>query len=364
MTSLGTKNWSPTVLVLGPGGVKGFLELGALLVFEREKILERIRHYVGVSVGAVISLLLVAGYSVSEIITEALEVNIFQDISTINIAEAKANSGLISNRVVKDLLLQRLEEKFGFVPTLGQLYSATGVLFTIVTMNLDKDRAEYISKETDPNLSAVDAVMLSMNIPLLFYKIKHKGCVCIDGAFGDPYPVGEYDDGNTDILGIYIVTRRPDIASATDSNFLLYLYKIIDSTMTYSRYKTMQRASDRCRHLELVSPTFDTVGLTVDTKAKNAMIIHGYREAEKFLFPAGEQSTENEDVDKIVYDGSDRVETEATPQEGANVLSEMTHPEQQVQPSSEATAVEPVETIKRGSRQRRGRITKPQNVDP
>ena len=297
--------WSPTVLVLGPGGVKGFLELGALLVFEREKYLERIQHYVGVSVGAVISLLLVAGYSVTEIIAEAFDVNIFQDISSINISEARANSGLISNRGVKDRLLQRMEAKFGFIPTLQQLYVATGLVFTVVTMNLDRDCPEYISKNTDPTLSAVDAVMLSMNIPLLFYKLRHKNCVCIDGAFGDPYPVCEFDDGNTDILGIYIVTKRPGINN--DSNFLLYLYKIIDSFMTYSRVRNMQRSSSRVRHLELCTPTFDTVGLTVDAQAKNTMIMCGYREAEKFLPSIPPGSTSENEV--IIYDGADRVDT-------------------------------------------------------
>ena len=293
-------SWQPTVLVLGPGGAKGFLELGALLVLEREHILEGIQHYVGVSVGAVIALLLVAGYTVTEIISEAIDTNLFHDISCINLSEAKANSGLISNRPVKDKLVSRLEAKFGFVPTLSRLYTATGLKLTCVTMNLDKDRAEYISKETDPSLSCVDAVMLSMNIPLLFYKIKHmregKHCVYIDGAFGNPYPVDQYDDGETDILGISIVGSRSINSVSVDSSVLLYLYKIIDSSMVHTRRKIKEMSSSRCRHLELLTPTLDTTGLTLDMRAKSAMVLQGYRTAEKFLnLPDGDNESDESD---------------------------------------------------------------------
>ena len=52
--------WPPEVIVIGPGGCKGFLELGALLYLEKEGYLRSVKTYAGVSVGAVISLLIVS----------------------------------------------------------------------------------------------------------------------------------------------------------------------------------------------------------------------------------------------------------------------------------------------------------------
>ena len=39
-------DWKPSVLVLGPGGIKGHLELGALLILEKEGYLSNIHQFV------------------------------------------------------------------------------------------------------------------------------------------------------------------------------------------------------------------------------------------------------------------------------------------------------------------------------
>src|SRR6056297_3123288 len=90
-------SWTPELIVLGPGGVKGFLELGSLLVLEKWGWLDNVHTFVGVSVGAIISLLLICGYKVSEIIAEAADANIFQDMSTVRFSDIKGNVGLVSN---------------------------------------------------------------------------------------------------------------------------------------------------------------------------------------------------------------------------------------------------------------------------
>jgi len=294
-------DWLPTVLVIGPGGIKGFLYLGSLLVLESDGYLEKIKTYVGVSIGAIIALLLVAGYSV----TEAVDTNLFQDISCLNWNEVKTNTGLISNRPIKEKLITCIENKYGKLLNLHELYQATGLEFMCVTMNLDMDRAEYLSWKNYPNMSCVDAVLLSMNIPLLFYKLKYNGCVYIDGAFGNPYPIDQYDDGKTDILGLYLTLSSPERHFPIDSHLVLYLYKIIDSSMTQIRERIIRGSSDRCKHLAFLSPTFDTTGLTIDIKMKSEMIITGYITTKQFLEKLSKNNKEviivdSEDLDKDV----------------------------------------------------------------
>lgn len=276
-------DWKPDVLVLGPGGVKGFLELGALILLESEGLLRNVTSYAGVSVGAIIALLLVAGYTVTEVIADAVDTNLFQDLSSIDLEHVKANVGLISNRAVKEKLISRLEEKFGILPNLEQLYLITGLEFMCVTMNLSKCRAEYISRHTKPSMGCVDAVMLSMNIPLIFYKLKYQGCVYIDGAFANSYPIDQYDDGTRNILGIYIATEAADRTIPEDFPIPMYLYKIIDCSMVENRERIIRAASSRCRHLKLFSQTIDTLGLTMDIKTKSQLVLHGYQMAKEFV---------------------------------------------------------------------------------
>ena len=297
-----TQDWRPTVIVLGPGGIKGFLELGALLLLEKEGYLQTVRKYSGVSVGAILSLLLVAGYTVAEIINDALEVDLMQDFSSLSINNAQANAGLTSNRPVKERLTLRVRKKFGMIPTLGQLYMATGIFWEAVSLNLDKNRAEYHNKDTDPTLSCVDAALMSANIPLFFYRLEYKKCVHIDGAFANPYPVDRHDDGHEDVLGIYITTDRPETHVPVASSFLLYLYRIIDASMTQIRKRIHASSSPKCKHLELFTDVIDTTGFTVSTESKVRLITDGYRSAKNFLQDMGHHT------EVLIYDGTEPIE--------------------------------------------------------
>lgn len=279
--------WLPDILVLGPGGAKGFLELGALLKLHKINFLRQVHTYVGCSIGAVISLLLTCGYSPTEIVSCALDADIFHDITTFRLMDVKDNIGLISNQRIRNILIDKLKYKFGFVPTLNQLYLATGLKYVAVTLNLDKDSTEYLSYQTEPDLCCVEATLLSMNIPFLFYKLKYKGCTYIDGAFGNPYPIDIYDNGSSNILGIYISSTHPIIQESSDINILRYLYKVIHSSMNQIKLRIQKSCSNRCKHIGLYSPSLDTTGLTFDDKLKAKMLTLGYNEAESFLVQLG-----------------------------------------------------------------------------
>jgi len=199
-----SKTWKPEVLVLGPGGMKGFLELGTLYFLEEKNFFSEVTTFVGVSVGAIISLMMVCGYKVIEIIAESADTNIFNDLSSVSLRDTQDKLGLVSSAPIKRKLVKMVLKKFGYIPNLKQLYEITGLKLVCVTANLDKETAEYMSYETEPHLPVVDAVMYSMNIPIIFYKLKYMGCVYVDGALANPYPVDIFDDGKTAILGLYI----------------------------------------------------------------------------------------------------------------------------------------------------------------
>ena len=116
-----------------------------------------------------------------------------------------------------------------------------------------------------------------MNIPFLFYKMKYKGNVYIDGAFGNPYPVDQYDDGKTNILGLYIETEY------TGSSNLTYLFKILTSSIHEIRRRIQGTSSTRCRHLVFPSSIVDVTGITIDATAKSQMVLTGHQYAEKFM---------------------------------------------------------------------------------
>jgi predicted acylesterase/phospholipase RssA len=283
--TLDSDRWYPDVLVLGPGGIKGFLELGALIKLTSVNYLERVHTYIGCSVGALISLLLICGYTPLEILSDAINENIFKDITNLSITDVFKDAGMISNEQIRKKLTARLEHKFGFVPTLSKLYLATGLSLITVTLNLTEGKVEYLSKESKPDLSSIDAVLFSINVPFLFRKIKHQGCTYIDGAFGNPYPVDILDDGKNNILGIYINLDSNDHES--ENNLLAivkYFYSVFHASIGQLKIRIQKTSSSHCRHIELKSPIIDITEFTALTQdMKSKMLSIGYQEAEKFL---------------------------------------------------------------------------------
>ena len=112
---------APKVLVIGPGGIKGLMALGFLTVLDDHNWLSNINTYCGVSVGAIISLLLVVGYRPRKIITELLLMDIFKH-ETFDIHALWNHKGLLSNEPVRKKLIELVKNIFGIVPTLHELY--------------------------------------------------------------------------------------------------------------------------------------------------------------------------------------------------------------------------------------------------
>jgi predicted acylesterase/phospholipase RssA len=282
--------WKPEIVVLGPGGIKGFMELGSLYRLMWTDLLSEVHTYVGVSVGSIISLLMICGYSPIDIVSDALEMDIFEDISKFtwaniqdNLVNIQKNIGIISTEPIRRKLNSKVQNKFGRILTLQELYEVTGKTFVSVSANLDKEQTEYISHLTEPELKCVDAVMLSMNIPIIFYKLKHKECVYVDGALGNPYPVDIFDDGTNKILGIYTKSTKKTNQEPQDATTIMYIHKIIHFSMTTMRDRIIQTASKNCKHIELEAKIMDSIGLTIDTKIKAEMFMKGLKITDDFI---------------------------------------------------------------------------------
>lgn len=274
--------WKPEVILFGPGGIKGFLELGAAVPLEEHGFFRNASVIAGVSVGALISLLIIAGYTVREIITIAADTEIFRGIETFTLKDiinhVISHTGLVSSNAIRTKVNDLIVTKFGCIPNLYQLYIATGKILVTLAYDLDEDSSRFMSPEVTPNMSCVDAVMLSMNIPFVFHRMTHDNRTFVDGALANAYPIDYFDDGETEVLGISIRCCYTSISPTTK-----YIHKVIHSGMDQMRYRMIRLATDRCRHLELVSSVVDPTGLIVPTKSKADMVVEGYNAGISFI---------------------------------------------------------------------------------
>jgi predicted acylesterase/phospholipase RssA/Txe/YoeB family toxin of Txe-Axe toxin-antitoxin module len=293
-------SWYPRVLVIGPGGIKGLKVLGFLSTLEDAGLLEYVDTYGGVSIGAIISLLIICGYEIREIIGEASKFDIFKELGAFNFKSVIENKGLISNEPSRKILTQLVINKFGNVPSLKNLYMRTGKSFTTVTLNATDEKCVLMDPFTHPDVSCVDATMFSMNIPFLFYQLVYRGKIYVDGALANPYPVDYFDDGNTNILGIYMKTSNTGSPSpvyhhvpgtiiqkidepSVQISMGTYALKVIHSLMDQRRNHIIQNSSVRCKHVCLQTTIIDSVGYSVTIEDKALMLVEGFNEGKDFI---------------------------------------------------------------------------------
>ncbi len=293
------------VLVLGPGGNKGCVELGALEYVEMTQRLGRLDVIVGVSIGAIIGLLKVCGYNAASILEYAISTNML-DMSNLipSMSQILVHQGIFSNISFEHKLTDYVKAKFGFVPTLLQLYNATGILYTTVVTNVTvtKDHPiqmpEYFNYKTEPHLSCVTAALMSANIPGLFSKTEYKNGIYVDGALGNPYPVDIYDNPGNNILGISIIS----LPFSGGKNMVDYMVQSINAPISQLRERIKGAASNRVTHLFIQIEMNDALGFMADENLKKEMFILGFKSAKDFYEKGAYEGLYMRETDQPVFD--------------------------------------------------------------
>lgn len=178
-------------LTLSGGGIKGILTLGALHYYHENNILDisKLKELSGTSIGSMICLLLVCGYTPQEIfeeIRDSLNSFVAYDINILQLAQT---FGLCSIDPLIVKLKEMVSKKMdGKVPTLKSLYDITGKTLMVCVVNRTTKLVEIYSHLTHPKLNCADAVKMSCSLPLIFPRIRYNGCYIIDGGILDNVP--------------------------------------------------------------------------------------------------------------------------------------------------------------------------------
>lgn len=293
------RNFSkPTHIVIGPGGSKGFYFIGALHELYVSDMLTDVVGYSGSSVGAMLSLLMTCGYKPSQINRMAVETNLFADFFTVKLGqridEMRKNCGVISNTAIRVKLEEAVIRKFGKMVTMKELYERTHILFQAVTFDIQTNTAYYINHINFPDLNVIQAVLFSINIPLLFYRLIYGAHEFIDGAFCDPLPIFPFDDGKNKVLTLFINTEMPPPPVGSLIPGVSYgIHKMLTTGIHQYRDTIMAFASNKCDFIELTSSIIDTTGATLGDKEKVKMFMDGTRIIKYYM---SLESVEDEDT--------------------------------------------------------------------
>lgn len=279
-----------THLAISGGASSGIHFVGSLKYLEETKLINNIQCILGTSVGSIIAVLL--SYSSVEYIIQ----NIIYLQGDLNINEVDLNLfickyGLLSKqktiKSIENILLKSFEKN----PTMNDLFEYSKKEVIITSYNLNKEKIEYFSYKTHPNMYVVDAIALSINIPFVFEKEIFQDNIYIDAGLINNLSWEYFSNIPKDNkFGIYLCLVDKSTLSTTDINLFDYLLQILKTVFKYSGSlyeKTLDLQNENIFLLKdelVLNNTLlkEKIELPPDDKI-NSMIQYGYNEMQLYL---------------------------------------------------------------------------------
>lgn len=263
-------------IVLSGGGIKGFTELGALhFFFENEEInLDSIKELAGTSVGSAICLLLNCGFLPHDIHTIFSEkTNFILPDENSNIFNIWNKTGLISVSSVINNIKNLIIEKIGSVPTFNELYQKSKKILYITGSNLDTMRGVVFSYKTTPELSVLEAVKMSCNLPFIFQKIMYNNEYITDGGITNNFPYNLISNRCNKTLGIALTNCQIKLSS---KSYIGYIFRLILLPTFSSTQHLVENAPDNVYIVEINTDMINALDFTMNDEQKTKLFSQGY----------------------------------------------------------------------------------------
>ena len=202
--------------------------IGALKA--RESKLVDVKEISGSSAGSILALFLALGMSVDEIYDVALNLNIPEFVK-LRIGSFFNKFGFVDMGPIRN----KLVDICGSDPTFEEL----DMKIYVSAFCLNTSTTEYFSRDTHPKMKVIDAVCMSMAIPLIFTCGEFEGRTYVDGATQEQIPM-------TPFLGkkpheiTCIKLKMDQVYQEEINNPLQFVESLIRSTVSnrveYSKY--------------------------------------------------------------------------------------------------------------------------------
>jgi NTE family protein len=228
-------------LVLSGGGLKGSLYIGMLKYFEEnEIILEYLNEVVGTSIGSLIGLAIILGYTYLELKDLFLQIN-FDDLKEMSLDNLENGYGFNDGKKAEELVKMLLIKK-EFDPEIGllELYKKTNIIFACSSFNVNIKENVFFDHLNNPEMKVSLAVLCSMSIPIIFCAVIYNENHYVDGGLTCNLPikyiVNKYS-GNLNILKktLSVVFEENNYITNTKINSIdMYLYNLLKSCFNFS----------------------------------------------------------------------------------------------------------------------------------
>lgn len=264
-------------LVISGGGIKGFYFLGALKYLYNNNMLN-LNRVLGVSIGAVISYLLIIGYDINFLINLFNKININKYIPEINIDNILDEYYFLDNTKFDKIIIFLTKKKnINLNITMLELYQKTNIEFIIGSSNISNYIYEYISYKNYPDLEILTALKMSYSIPLLFKPIIYNNQYYVDGALLNNFPIKYFKNDIKNTIGISLFPKKEIIKDL--SSFIKNIMKSFTSSIYINYYPENTILINTKENFSIL----DLVNTYKVAQIREQMVNIGYEQTKQFF---------------------------------------------------------------------------------
>jgi NTE family protein len=214
-------------IILSGGGTKGFCTLGALQYMQDNKLIVDLDCFVGSSIGSIISYFLAIGYTPIELMVSLCTNDVFESLK-INRIDEILTSGVYNYDQLRNHCERMTLDKINYIPTLKDIKDKFNKEIIISTYNFTDKKQEYISYKNYPDISSLDAIRMSSNLPFIFKPFFYNEKEYIDGGIVDNLPLSCVDSSQKS-FGIYLRDKDgKDVNEPEENSTMNNMRNILD----------------------------------------------------------------------------------------------------------------------------------------
>lgn len=278
-------------LVFAGAGARYPVYAGALLALEQAGLLSEVEAVAGASTGALVAALFSLGYTPDEIAEAALELDFasWLDASVLTgPVRLLTRYGWHPAHTLRSQLERYIKRKTGRADSTFMDCSTAGhkQLF-IVGSNVTQCSARIFPDAISQHLSLVDALRISLSVPLLFATVPYQGDLYVDGGLMDNYPLHLFDAPgrvNAATLG-FQVEHTPRSASSRVWTPQSYFSNLYELSMRRQEHENARRIEDedRTRTISVPDAGVPLITSKLDRASKLRLIDAGRETTRAFL---------------------------------------------------------------------------------
>ena len=267
-----------TCLCFSGGGIKGISFIGALerLIEKKLIYLNNINLFVGTSVGSMIAFLLCLDIDIQEIKDFVLTFNFSKLTGEIDCLNLFEQYGINNGERIKLIFIKFLEIKYNIKDaTFEELYKLTNKKLIIIGTNISKSCEKIFSVDLTPTFSVINAIRISISIPIVFTPVTIDNDVFVDGALVNNFPINHCPENQT--IGLYIKNSKECTVNSIQSLVIQCLSITSDtiSEIYINKYKK--------NIIKIINPNYEFTKFDLSLDYKKSLLTLGHESINEYI---------------------------------------------------------------------------------